>query len=156
MDTTTATETGVIDQALDREISATHADIARTDSKAGLVLTIDGVLVAAVAALGKAPAYAVVPAAIGTVSMIAAAVLAVLVVKPRLDSARTNGFSRWAGDWATDPEQILLALAEDVRPHRLHALSVLCERKMRLLIWACRLSVVAVVTVATAALLTLA
>ncbi|MBP0453996.1 AAA family ATPase [Kitasatospora sp. RG8] len=38
-------------------------------------------------------------------------------------------------------DKLLQALAEDVRPRRLHELSVLCEHKMRLPIWAARLSV---------------
>ncbi|MFD5433752.1 Pycsar system effector family protein [Kitasatospora sp. NPDC127067] len=147
MDTTTEAAT---DQALDRELAAVANEISRTDSKASLLLALDGVLVAAVATLGKAPGYALALAAVGTVAMVAASVLAVLVVKPRLDPTRSNGFSRWAV--CSDPDELLQTLAHDVRPRRLYELSVLCERKMRHLIWAARLSVVAVVTVAAAAL----
>ncbi|MFJ5927596.1 Pycsar system effector family protein [Kitasatospora sp. NPDC092948] len=147
MDITTDTAT---DQALDREITAVANEIARTDSKASLLLALDGVLVAAVATLGKAPAYALALAAIGTAAMVTASVLAVLVVKPRLDPTRCDGFSRWAV--CPNPDQLLQALAHDIRPYRLYKLSVLCERKMRHLIWAARLNVVAVVTVAAAVL----
>ncbi|WP_327071912.1 Pycsar system effector family protein [Kitasatospora sp. NBC_01302] len=127
-------------------------EIARTDSKASLLLALDGVLVAAVAALGKAPLLASVLAAIGTASLVGAAVLAVLVVRPRLDHARSNSFSRWAACKNTD--ELAAALTHDVRLSRLQALCAICDRKMRLLVWAADLSVVTVITVATAALLT--
>ncbi|MEU3565762.1 Pycsar system effector family protein [Kitasatospora sp. NPDC006786] len=148
MDTTTTA-----DQALDRELAAVVNEIGRTDSKASLLLALDGVLVAAVASLGKASGYALALVAIGAVAMVAAAVLAVLVVKPRLDPTKSNGFSRWA---ACDPDHLLQALADDVRPRRLHELSLLCERKMRLLIRAAQLSVVAVLTISAAAVLSAA
>ncbi|WP_344641262.1 AAA family ATPase [Kitasatospora cystarginea] len=106
---------------------------ARTDSKASLLLGITGVLIAGVAALGKAPApaLALALAAVGIAAAVASALLSVLVVMPKLDPTRSNGFSRWAR--CTDPDAIRQALADDVRLARLHALSVLCERKMRLL-----------------------
>ncbi|MET8624689.1 hypothetical protein ABZW30_13185 [Kitasatospora sp. NPDC004669] len=82
------------------------------------------------------------------------ALLSVLVVMPKLDPTRSNGFSRWAR--CTDPDAIRQALADDVRPARLHALSVLCERKMCFLQWAARLALVAVLAISAAALLSAA
>ncbi|MFE7524624.1 Pycsar system effector family protein [Kitasatospora sp. NPDC057542] len=106
------------------------------------------------AALGKAPTFALALAAVGIAAAVASALLSVLVVMPKLDPTRSNGFSRWAR--CTDPDQIREALADDVRPARLHALSVLCERKMHLLQWAARLALVAVLAVSAAALLSAA
>ncbi|MGW3077856.1 Pycsar system effector family protein [Kitasatospora sp. NPDC001132] len=152
MDTTTPMS--ALDQALDRELAAVSADIARTDSKASMLLGLIGVLIAGVAALGQAPTSALALAAAAIAAAVASALLSLLVVMPRLNRTRSDGFSRWAR--CPDPAAIREALAHDVRPARLHVLSVLCERKMRLLQWAARLALVAVLAVSAAALLSAA
>ncbi|MFJ9447137.1 Pycsar system effector family protein [Kitasatospora sp. NPDC101235] len=144
-----------LDRALDRELAAVSADVARTDNKASLLLALTGgVLIAGVASLGKAPASALALAAAGIAAAAVSALLSVLVVMPRLDSARSNGFSRWA---RCEADEIREALAvDDHLAVRLHALSVICERKMRLLQWSARCALVAVLSVSAAALLSAA
>ncbi|MER5866672.1 Pycsar system effector family protein [Kitasatospora sp. NPDC002040] len=123
---------------------------ARTDNKSSLLLALTGgTLFAGATALGKAPTIALALATVGITAAAASALLALLAVSPRLDPSPSNGFARWA---VSTPEQIREDLAvEDHRPAHLHPLSVLCERKMRMLQWACRCAAVAVLTVSAAA-----
>ncbi|MER8188191.1 Pycsar system effector family protein [Kitasatospora sp. NPDC094015] len=155
MNTDTTAPTSALDRALDRELTSVSADVARTDGKASLLLALTGgTLFAGATALGKASAAAITLAAAGITAAAASALLALLVVTPKLDSTRAHGFSRWA---TCTPDEIRDALADDDRgPARLHALSALCERKMRLLQWASRAAAVAVLTVSAAAVLSAA
>ncbi|WP_030273006.1 Pycsar system effector family protein [Streptomyces sp. NRRL B-24484] len=136
---------------LDIELAAVTADIARTDSKSSLILTLSTLMVGGIALLGKMPPVALGVAAVGTTAMIGSAALSILVVMPRTDKTRSTGFTRWAD---LRPEEIPNAVTADPRPQRLHNLSKICEGKMTHLVWASRLSLLAIIATSAAAILT--
>lgn len=132
------------------------SEIARTDSKAGLLLGLDGVLAAAVAILAQAQdvSLPVITPAAGL--LLVATLLAVLVVRPRIiggDRGDRAFYAHWA---ACDPAALQTELAPDRRLDRLRVLSALCHRKMLLLRWASDLTIAALVALAAAALITAA
>ncbi|GHI91730.1 Pycsar system effector family protein [Streptomyces olivaceus] len=139
---------------LDTALAHTVSEITRTDTKASALLTLDGLLVAALGLLGTdvhGPALAV--AVLGGLTLVAAVVLALLVIRPRLGVAGTtdrSGFIYWA---AATPDTITTEMTEDRRPARLQVLSTLCLRKMRTLRAAGDTSLAAVVLTAAALLL---
>jgi hypothetical protein len=137
------------DRNLDDALSAVAAEVARTDSKASLLLALDGVLVAAVATLGtNLPVVAAVFAAVGVLALVAAAVLGVLVVRPRLGGTDRSSFPYWA---TCDPGEIEAGMVEDRRAVRVQVLSGICLRKMRALQSAADYTLTAVITLALAA-----
>ncbi|MFJ2923363.1 Pycsar system effector family protein [Streptomyces sp. NPDC087307] len=150
MTDTTATRTDI---NLDSAIAYAAADLARTDTKAASLLTLDGLLVAALS-LGATDVHglALVLAVTGAVALIAGVVLAVLVIKPRLTSKGTTDRASYVYYASADPAAIADALAADRRPARLQALSRIALAKMRMLSAACSVSVVATVTIAAALL----
>jgi hypothetical protein len=146
-----------IDEALTRAIDHTAGEISRTDNKAGLLLALDGVLVAAVATLGSnLPIAALILAGLGVVALVAAVVLGLLVVRPRLGTPNGNdrgSFVHWAA--CTDAE-VVESLADDRRVTRVRVLSWIALRKMRFLQHATTATLIAVVSLAAAALITAA
>jgi hypothetical protein len=150
MDRTDANLTAAIDH--------TAGEISRTDTKASLLLALDGVLVAAVATLGaNVPAAALVLVAVGTVALVVAVVLGLLVVRPRL--AAPNGVNDRSSfvHWATATEDDIAAgMTEDRRVARVRVLSAIALRKMTFLRWTTDATAVAVVALAAAALITAA
>ncbi|MFD3622580.1 Pycsar system effector family protein [Streptomyces sp. NPDC058676] len=146
------------DENLNRAIDHTASEIARTDSKAGLLLTLDGVLVAGLGLLGKdLPVAALVASGVGVVALVAAVVLGLMVVRPRFGSPNgvqdKGSFVYWAD--CTDDE-VAASLAEDRRIARVRVLSGIARRKMRFLQRSSDASLVAVVALAAAALITAA
>jgi hypothetical protein len=143
------------DTNLDRAIDHTAGEISRTDNKAGLLLALDGVLVAAAATLGQhLPTAALIAAGVGVVALVAAVVLGLLVVRPRLGTPNGNdrsSFVYWA-TCATD-DDVAASLAEDRRLTRVRVLSWIAMRKMRFLQHATVATLVAVVALAAAALI---
>jgi hypothetical protein len=143
------------DTNLDRAIDHTAGEISRTDNKAGLLLALDGVLVAAAATLGQhLPTAALIAAGVGVVALVAAVVLGLLVVRPRLGTPNGNdrsSFVYWA-TCATD-DDLAASLAEDRRLTRVRVLSWIAMRKMRFLQHATVATLVAVVALAAAALI---
>lgn len=147
--------TGQTSGNLDAALAHTVSEITRTDTKASALLTLDGLLVAALGLLGTdvhGPALAV--AVLGGLTLVAAVVLALLVIRPRLarpgGTTDRSGFIYWA---AATPDTITAEMTEDRRPTRLQVLSHLCLRKMRMLRAAGDTSLAAVVLIAAALLL---
>lgn len=141
------------EQNLNEALIHVVSEIARTDSKAGLLLSLDGVLAAAVAILAQAQGASlpVITPAAGL--LLAATLLAVLVVRPRIlggDHGDRAFYAHWA---VCDPAALQAELAPDRRLDRLRVLSALCHRKMLLLRWASDLAIAALVALAAAALL---
>lgn len=138
---------------LDTAISYAAADLARTDTKAGLLLTLDGLLVAALSLSGTdLDGLPLVLAVVGAVALIASVVLALLVIRPRLNGRSLDDRSSYGYYAVADPSEITAALAEDRRPGRLTVLSRIALRKMRLLILAGDTTLAAVVLIAAAIL----
>ncbi|MFC7968114.1 Pycsar system effector family protein [Streptomyces cinereoruber] len=148
MTNTTSTVSANVDSAL----AYTAADLARTDTKAGLLLTLDGLLVAALSLAGTNLAgLALALAVVGSAALIASVVLALLVIRPRLSRGREDrgGYIYLA---TADPADITEALAVDHRVTRLQALARIALTKMRLLRLAGDTTLVAVVAIAAAIL----
>ncbi|QKW50958.1 Pycsar system effector family protein [Streptomyces buecherae] len=113
---------------LDGALAAAHAEvkaeIARTDSKASLLLAFIGAALAAVGTVALAVGSAVVPAALvagapALVMLVAAAGVLLGVVRPRLAGAPA-GFPKWA---TLTPDGVRAALAVDGRAADIAALS---------------------------------
>ncbi|NEE30199.1 hypothetical protein G3M53_32710 [Streptomyces sp. SID7982] len=138
---------------LDATLSYAGADLARTDTKAGLLLTLDGLLVAALSLSGTdMTGLSLVLAVIGAVALISSVVLALLVIRPRLSSRDLEDRSSYGYYATAEPAQITEALAEDRRLSRLTVLSRIALRKMRLLILAGDTALAAVILIAAAIL----
>ncbi|MFJ3699562.1 Pycsar system effector family protein [Streptomyces sp. NPDC090052] len=143
------------DQNLNAMIEHTAGEISRTDTKAGLLLTLDGLLVAALSFLGKDVHGATLAFAfLGAVTLVGSVILAITVIRPRLAAPGQVVSDRGHfGYFATaSSEEISETLAEDRRPLRLQALSRIALRKMRYLQAAGDASVVAVLAIAAAIL----
>ncbi|MET9533525.1 Pycsar system effector family protein [Streptomyces sp. NPDC006649] len=143
------------DTNLDAALAHTVSEISRTDTKAGLLLTLDGLLVAALSFLGThVHGLALVLAVLGAVALVGAVVLALLVIRPRLAApGQTVSDRGHFGYYATaDPAEIAETLSEDRRPVRLQALSRIALRKMLQLRRSGDASLLAVVTIAAAIL----
>ncbi|MFJ2110609.1 Pycsar system effector family protein [Streptomyces sp. NPDC087850] len=141
------------DTNINEAITYAASDLARTDTKAGLLLTLDGLLVAALGLTGTdLHGLALILAIIGAVALIASVVLALLVLRPRIAGGRINDRASYAYYATAKPDAIAQALAEDRRPARLIALSTIALRKMRLLIWAGDTTLAAVIAIAAAIL----
>ncbi|MFJ9188960.1 Pycsar system effector family protein [Streptomyces anulatus] len=138
---------------LDTAIAYAAADLTRTDTKAGLLLTLDGLLVAALSLSGTdLDGLALVLAVVGAVALIGSVVLALLVIRPRLGGRGLDDRSSYAYYADADPAAITEALAADRRPARLTALSRIALRKMRLLKVAGDTTLAAVILIAAAIL----
>ncbi|MFJ4799161.1 Pycsar system effector family protein [Kitasatospora purpeofusca] len=141
------------EQNIGEALAHVIGEVARTDSKAGLLLGLDGVLAAAVAILAQAQGASlpVITPAAGI--LLVATLLAVLVVRPRITSRDRSSYAHWA---ACSPTELRAELVPDRRLDRLRVLSALCHRKMFLLRWASDLTIAALAALAAAALLTAA
>lgn len=133
-------------------ITTVSTEISRTDSKAGLLLTLDGLLVAALGLLGTdvrgwALGLAIVAAAALTVSV----GLAVRVIRPQLAprGPRDASFVTWA---VATEDEIRQSLDTGCQVIRIQVLSRIAVRKMRRLRLAGDTSLVAVVATAAALL----
>lgn len=143
------------DTALQTGLAQTVQEIARTDTKAGLLLTLDGLLLAALSLFkegGEVSGVSLVLAAIGATALVLSVILALLVVRPRLHrhgGPDKNSFVHWA--IASDAD-IEAGLREDRRLPQLRVLSQIVLRKMRRLRLAGDASLIAVITIAAAIL----
>ncbi|MFE7485479.1 Pycsar system effector family protein [Streptomyces sp. NPDC057552] len=141
------------DRNLDSAIAYAAADLTRTDTKAGLLLTLDGLLVAALSLSGTdltGPSLALGVA--GALALIGSVVLALLVIRPRLTGRGLDDRSSYAYYANADPAAITQALAADRRPARLTALSRIALRKMKLLRVAGDTTLAAVILIAASIL----
>ncbi|WP_019358006.1 Pycsar system effector family protein [Streptomyces sp. AA1529] len=132
------------------------AEIARTDSKASLLLAFNGVALAGVWTLGAQPWVPVAARIVGAGALgvlLASVTLLLLVVRPRISpTAARVGFPHWA---TLSPEQLTAELAVDCTAAHTVALSRIVVAKMRGLQRAVNLTLATGGPLSAAALITL-
>lgn len=132
------------------------AEIARTDTKASLLLAFDGVALAGMWTLGSQPGVPLAARVVGgvaIVSLLASVTLLLLVVRPRLSpTAARVGFPRWAD---LTPEQLTTELTQDQTADHVVALSRIVMAKMRGVQTAVNCILLAAAPLTVAALITL-
>lgn len=129
---TTVTPDTVTNTNLDAACTTVAAEIARTDGKASLLLAFDGALLAGLATAADQP-LSVMSQAFGAAAVLAlavAAVLLLLVVRPRLGGSDWGSFPYWA---RLDDDTIRASMTGDTRPARIRVMSGIATRKFRLL-----------------------
>ncbi|MEU0034670.1 Pycsar system effector family protein [Streptomyces sp. NPDC006333] len=142
-----ATET---DKNLDAALAAVSGEIARTDGKASLLLAFNGAVLAGLGAAAghRLPTPARVVGALGVLALAAAAVLLLLVVRPRLRGDDRASFPHWAG---LDVAAIRASMTGDSRAARIRVLSGIAVSKFRHLRHAVDLSLTALALLALSA-----
>ncbi|MER5733948.1 Pycsar system effector family protein, partial [Streptomyces sp. NPDC002138] len=97
---TTQTHTTMADRNLDAGLAHTVSEVTRTDTKAGLILTLDGLLVAGLGLIAKGlHGLALVLAVVGAAAVVVGVVLALMVIRPRVaprTSTDRSSFVYWA------------------------------------------------------------
>lgn len=126
-----------IDTRLEAANNTVLAEISRTDAKSGVLLTSFSLPLAALVA--AVPGHALPPAAaalvgVGTVGLVAAMLVVLLVVRPRLSGAARGSFLYWS---LCTPEDLVEDLRDpgDRAAHVIH-LSRIARRKY----WGLRLA----------------
>ncbi|MDV9188198.1 DUF5706 domain-containing protein [Streptomyces sp. SR27] len=127
---------GLLDKNLDDACRDTEAKIARVDNKASFLLAFDGAILAGLASLADKPfpLPARIAGCAAALTLVAAAVLLLVAVRPNLGGRRRvvrEGFPRWA---ELDEPELLAALAQDTRAMKARALSIIAVRKFQGLI----------------------
>lgn len=141
------------DRNLDTAIAHTAADLARTDTKAGLLLTLDGLLVAALSLSDTdMRGLSLVFAVVGAVALVGSVILALLVIRPRLNGQGVDDRASYGYFAEASPAAIAEALAADRRPAHLAALSTIALQKMRRLRLSGDITLIAVIAIAAAIL----
>ncbi|MEU6631762.1 Pycsar system effector family protein [Streptomyces parvus] len=131
-DTTTAPLTTTGDRNRDAACTGVAGEIARTDSKASLLLAFDGAVLAGLASLAEKdlPGFTKIVGALAALALAAAAVLLLLVVRPCLavSPAAPDTFPQWA---RLGEDALRAEMEQDRRLARIKALSILAARKFR-------------------------
>lgn len=139
-----------IDKNLDAACASVAGEISRTDGKSSLLLAFNGAVVAGLASVADKdlPLFTKVFGATAVLALGAAAVLLLLVVRPRLSGADHASFPYWArlGD-----DEIRAYMDGDSRVARVRVLSGLAVAKFTHLRRAVDLSLAALVLLALAA-----
>ncbi|MGY3341034.1 hypothetical protein ACVW0K_007227 [Streptomyces filamentosus] len=135
---------------LDAACATLAAELGRTDAKASLLLAFDGFVAGALltAADKNLPTGVKVLGGTAVLALAAAAVLMLLVVRPRLRGDDRASFPHWA---RLDEAAIRTGMSGDTRPAQIKALSCLAVRKFRLLRHAVDLVLVALALLLAAA-----
>ncbi|MFE4369643.1 Pycsar system effector family protein [Streptomyces sp. NPDC056835] len=122
---TTTTDT---DKNLDAACAAVSSEIARTDSKASLLLAFAGAVLAGLASLAdnQLPLATKIFGALAVIALGVAAVLLLLVVRPRLHGNDRASFPYWA---RLDEDEIRACMHGDTRAARVRVLSSIALRK---------------------------
>ncbi|MCT2589490.1 DUF5706 domain-containing protein [Streptomyces sp. N2-109] len=132
------------------------AEIARTDTKASLLLAFNGVALAGMWSIGSQPGVPIGARIVGglaVVLLLASVTLLLLAVRPRLSpTAARVGFPRWA---ELSAEQLTTELAQDRTADHVVALSGIVMAKMRGLQTAVNLTLLTGAPLAVAAVVTL-
>jgi len=130
-------------------------EITKADTKSGQILTLDGLLVAALSLMGKSgSAAALIAEAVGVLALTVSVLLALLVIRPRLRAPGGNHDRASFIYWATaTQEEIKEGMREDRRLARVQVLSRITVRKMLIQRLAGDAAFVATVAIAVAALL---
>ncbi|MFH9298843.1 Pycsar system effector family protein [Streptomyces sp. NPDC017520] len=147
---TTTAPAPTTDKNLDTACASVANEIARTDSKASLLLAFNGAVLAGLASVADKD-LPTVPKVIGALAVLAlgtAAVLLLLVVRPRLRADDRASFPHWA---QLDEDGIRSCMEGDTRATRVRVLSTLAVRKYLHLRRAVDLSLTALVLLALAA-----
>jgi hypothetical protein len=144
--TTTASTT---DKNLDAACVSVVNEIGRTDGKASLLLAFDGAVLAGLAsATGRQlPPTAKVFGTLAVLALGTAAVLLLLVVRPRLRGDDQASFPFWA---RLDEDAIRACMDGDTRAARIRVMSALAVRKFNLLRRAVDLTLTALALLAAA------
>ena len=116
---------------LDDACHDVEAKIARTDSKASLLLAFDGAVIAGLASVADKdlPLPAQVAGGLAVLALAAAAVLLLLVVRPNLGGRGRvirEGFPRWA---QLSEDDLITAMSADTRVIRVKSLSLIAVAK---------------------------
>ncbi|TLS45723.1 integral membrane plasmid transfer protein [Streptomyces montanus] len=130
------------DKNLDSACAAVATEIARTDGKASLLLAFNGAVLAGLASVAdnNLPLTTKAFGAAAVLALGAAAVLLLLVVRPRLSGHDKASFPYWA---RLDEDEIRASMQSDTRAARIRVLSVLAIRKYQRLRHAVHLSLAA-------------
>ncbi|MFK4070510.1 Pycsar system effector family protein [Streptomyces sp. NPDC029674] len=139
-----------IDKNLDAACASVAGEIARTDSKSSLLLAFTGAVLAGLASVADKD-LPVATKVFGTAAVLAlgaAAVLLLLVVRPRLRGDDRASFPYWA---QLDEDEIRDCMQGDTRAARIRVLSALAVRKFLYLRSAVDLILTALVLLALAA-----
>jgi hypothetical protein len=117
-----------IDKNLDDACASVANEISRTDGKSSLLLAFNGAVLAGLASIADndLPLPAKVFGAAAVLALGAAAVLLLLVVRPRLSGADRASFPYWA---QLDEDAIRDCMQGDPRAARIRVLSSLAVRK---------------------------
>ncbi|MGV9883332.1 Pycsar system effector family protein [Streptomyces sp. NPDC003006] len=139
-----------IDKNMDTACASVAGEISRTDSKSSLLLAFNGAVLAGLASVADKdlPLSTKVFGAAAVLALGAAAVLLLLVVRPRLSGADRASFPHWAG---LSEDEIRACMDGDTRAARIRVLSLLAVRKFTHLRRAVDLSLAALVLLALAA-----
>lgn len=145
-----------IDTALATAHAEVKAELARTDTKASLLLAFVGAALAgtwSVATGTRLPLAALVVGGAGVLVLLAAVVLLLLTVRPNLGGTAPEGFPKWA---LLDGEALREDLAADDRTGHLRVLSRIAVAKFTRLRRAVDLVCAAGILLAAAAVIALA
>ncbi|MFJ4569021.1 Pycsar system effector family protein [Streptomyces caelestis] len=144
--TTTATDT---DKNLDDACVSVAHEISRTDGKSSLLLAFNGAVLAGLASVADKdlPLPTKVFGTAAVLALGAAAVLLLLVVRPRLSGADRASFPYWA---QLDEDAIRDCMQGDSRAARIRVLSILAVAKFTQLRRAIDLSLIALALLALA------
>lgn len=148
--TTFTVPASVIDKNLDTACSAVVNEIGRTDGKSSLLLAFNGAVLAGLASVADKdlPLVTKVFGALAVLALGTAAVLLLLVIRPRLRGNDRASFPHWA---RLDEDEIRACMDGDTRAARIRVLSVLAVRKFTHLRRAVDLSLAALALLALAA-----
>ncbi|MER6466421.1 Pycsar system effector family protein [Streptomyces sp. NPDC001228] len=140
-----------LDQALNDAVRDTDAKITRTDSKASLLLAFVGAVLAGVGSTADdhLPVVTAVAGGLAVLALTAAAVLLLLVVRPRLSDPDRASFPYWAR--LLDDQLILASMTGDTRAARIRVLSRIAVAKFTRLRRAVDLILLALALLALAA-----
>jgi hypothetical protein len=117
-----------VDTNLDAACAAVGSEIARTDGKSSLLLAFTGAVLAGLTSLAnnQLPGVTRVFGTAGALALAVAAVLLLLVVRPRLGGDDRASFPYWAH---LDEDGIRTCMDGDTRAARIQVLSVIALRK---------------------------
>ncbi|MFI2207672.1 Pycsar system effector family protein [Streptomyces sp. NPDC020192] len=146
-----------MDTRLDAATTTVLAEISRTDAKSGVLLTAFSLPLAALVAAvpGRAlPGASAALVGLGTVGLVAAMLVVLVVVRPRLGGAARGSYLYWS---LCTPEEVVadLQVPENQAEHVVH-LSRIARRKYRGLQVAIDITAVSLITLAGALLAALA
>ncbi|EST18029.1 Pycsar system effector family protein [Streptomyces roseochromogenus] len=148
--TTVTVPASTVDKNLDTACASVVNEIGRTDSKSSWLLAFNGAVLAGLASIAdkNLPTATKVFGALAVLALGAAAVLLLLVVRPRLRGDDKASFPYWA---RLDEDEIRACMDGDTRAARIRVLSTLAVRKFTHLRRAVDLSLGALVLLALAA-----